>query len=211
LELILIHIYREKIDAESIDPARDNLTIMSRDSGYASWISNKVVDDYRRTLKYASDLELAMPARLIGNDFDMEKLASSISCQFCGKTGPLNSGAPIDQWHPGPGENESVLIWAFNISSCGGCLQSRCIKDIDVLLLSSVPSPLIAALPFVYLTNELHVIPTATVGTTECPIGIHVTKCFLLQHVEEIQREFNEVKGMGFPAAEEWLCQLRIT
>jgi hypothetical protein len=179
---------------------------MSRDSGYASGISHKIVGHGRHNLKDPSGLQLAMPAPLIGNsDLDMVKLASSISCQFCGKMGPLHDETPLDQWHPGPGENESVPIWAFNISSCGGCLQSRCIKEIDVLLSSSVPSPLVAALPFVYLTNELHVIPTATVGTAECPVGIQVIKCFLLQHVEEIQREFNEVKGMGSPAAEEWL------
>jgi hypothetical protein len=100
------------------DLTRDNLTTMSRDSGYASGISHKIVDHGRHNLKVPSDLQLAMPAPLIGNtDLDMARLASSISCQFCGKTGPLNSGAPIDQWHPGPGESEIVPIWAFNISS----------------------------------------------------------------------------------------------
>jgi hypothetical protein len=192
-------------------PTRDHLTTMSRDSGYASGISHKILDHGRHNLKVPSGLQLAMPAPLIGNsDLDMVKLASSISCQFCGKTGPLNSGAPIDQWHPGPGENESVPIWAFNISSCGACLQSRCIKELDPFIWSLIPLPLISALPFVYLTNELHVIPSATIslGTAEYPVGIQITKCFLRQHVKELQREFIEEKDMESAVTEEWLEKL---
>lgn len=188
------------------DLIRDNITTMSRDSGYASGISHKVVDHGHRTLKYLSDLQLAMPAPLMGNsDLDMVKLASSISCQFCGKTGPLNSGAPLDQWHPGPGENESVPIWAFNIRSCGGCLQSRCIKEIDLLLSSPIPWPLIIAFPFINLTNELRVIPAATLNTAKPPGGIQITKCFLPGLVEELEREFIKVNGMGSAVKGEWL------
>jgi hypothetical protein len=188
------------------DLIRDNITTMSRDSGYASGISRKVVDHGHHNLNVPSDIQLAMPAPLIGkSDLDMVKLASSISCQFCGKTGPLNDGASLDQWHPGPGENESVPIWAFNINSCGGCLESRCIKEIDIILSSSIPSPLMVALPYVFLTNELHVISAITLCTEKPPGEIQITKRFLLRHVEEIQQKFIKARAMGSVAAEEWL------
>jgi hypothetical protein len=62
-----------------------------------------------------------------------------------------------------------------------------------------------AALPFVFLTNELHVIPPATLLNGQQPAGIQKTKHFSQQHIEEIQKEFFNVKEMGSATAEEWL------
>jgi hypothetical protein len=58
----------------------------------------------------------------------MWKLACSFSCQFCGKKQQPNPQPPIDQWHPGPGENGNVPIWSFGVRTCGPCLQERSSK-----------------------------------------------------------------------------------
>lgn len=74
-----------------------------------------------------------------------------------------------------------------------------------MLLSSSIPSPLMAALPFVFLTNELNVVsPTALEGGAPPP-SIQITKVFLKSHIDEIKREFFGVKSMGSGTAEEWL------
>jgi hypothetical protein len=70
-----------------------------------------------------------MPAPLIGkSELDMWKLACSFSCQFCSKKQQSNPPPPIDQWHPGPGENGVIPIWCFGIRTCGSCLQQRSSK-----------------------------------------------------------------------------------
>ena len=70
-----------------------------------------------------------MPAPLTGkSELDMWKLACSFSCQFCGKKQQPNPPLPIDQWHPGPGENGNVPIWSFGVRICGPCLQQRSSK-----------------------------------------------------------------------------------
>lgn len=78
-------------------------------------------------------------------------------------------------------------------------------QEIDLLLSSSVPSPLIAALPFVFLTNELHVLPLVTLQNGQPPPTIQITKNFFLPQIDEIKREFLDVKSMGSATAEEWL------
>jgi len=73
-----------------------------------------------------------------------------------------------------------------------------------LLLSSSIPSPLITALPFIFLTNELHVIPLATLQNGQ-PTGIQIAKHFFNPHIEEIKQEFDDVKAMGSATAEEWI------
>jgi hypothetical protein len=54
------------------------------------------------------------PVPLAGKtELDMWKLACGTSCQFCGKKRWTNSTIPMDQWHPGPGENGVIPIWSF--------------------------------------------------------------------------------------------------
>ena len=86
-------------------------------------------------------------------------------------------------------------------------LQAQLItpQEIDLLLSSSIPSPLLAALPFVFFTNELHVISPATLQSGQHPSGIQITKHFSNAQVEEIKREFEDVKAMGSATAEEWI------
>jgi hypothetical protein len=61
-----------------------------------------------------------------------------------------------------------------------------------------------AALPCIFLTNELHVIPAATLQNGP-PTGNQIAKYFFGLHVEEIKREFDDVKTMGSATAEEWV------
>jgi hypothetical protein len=61
-----------------------------------------------------------------------------------------------------------------------------------------------AALPFVFLTNELHVLPLTTLQNGQPPPSIQITKNFFHAQVEDIKREFLEVKAMGSATAEEW-------
>ena len=62
-----------------------------------------------------------------------------------------------------------------------------------------------AALPFVFLTNELHVVPPIALEGGAPPPSIQITKYFLKSHVDEIKREFFGVKSLGNGTAEEWL------
>jgi hypothetical protein len=62
-----------------------------------------------------------------------------------------------------------------------------------------------AALPFVFLTNELHVLPLATLQSGPPPPITQMTKNFYQPQIEDIKREFMEVKSMGSATAEEWL------
>lgn len=147
-----------------------------------------------------------LPNPLLGkSELDMWKLACSTKCQFCGKKRQPNS-APVDPWHPGPGENGVSPIWSFEIRACGPCLQKQSMKEIDLLLSSSIPSPLLAALPFIFLTNELHAIPSSTLQSgQQQPTGIQVTKHYFTSQIEAIKAKFEEVKALGSATAEEWL------
>ncbi|KAG4442230.1 hypothetical protein IFR05_002279 [Cadophora sp. M221] len=77
--------------------------------------------------------------------------------------------------------------------------------EIDLLLSSSIPSPLMAALPFILLTNENHVLSSAALQNGTHPASLKITKHFLNSQVDEIKKEFEEVKAMGSATAEEWL------
>lgn len=61
------------------------------------------------------------------------------------------------------------------------------------------------ALQFVFLTNELHVIPPATLQTGQPPSTVQITKRFFNSQIDEIKRDFDEAKALGAAPAEEWL------
>lgn len=62
-----------------------------------------------------------------------------------------------------------------------------------------------AALPFIFLTNELHVLSTAALQSGQHPASIQITKHFSNLQIDEIKKEFDDVKAMGSATAEEWL------
>lgn len=148
-----------------------------------------------------------MPAPLRGkSELDMWKMACSPSCQYCGKRRPASTPHQ-DQWHPGPGDNGVVPVWSFGIRACGHCLEKQTEKEVALLLSSEFPTPLLAALPVLYFSNELHIIPQATVKNpqNQAPPAIRITKTYFKPHVSEIKSEYLEVKTMGSATAEEWV------
>ncbi|KFY98297.1 hypothetical protein V498_01562 [Pseudogymnoascus sp. VKM F-4517 (FW-2822)] len=157
------------------------------------------------------------------SELGMWKLSCNFVCDFCDKRqNPVSSISP-DQWHSGPGDAGVRPIWAFSIRACGPCLQLRTIKvddyfisflskialtpgqEIDLLLSSSVPSPLMAALPFIFLTGELHVVASTTLQQGHSPTNMKIGKYFYKPHVEDIKQEFFRVKALGSGTAEEWI------
>ena len=62
-----------------------------------------------------------------------------------------------------------------------------------------------AALPFIFLTNEMHVLPLATLQSGQPPPTIQITKNFFQPQIKDIKQEFLDVKSMGSAAAEEWI------
>lgn len=73
------------------------------------------------------------------------------------------------------------------------------------MLSSSFPSTLAAALPFVFVTQELNAISPATMERSQTPPNTSLTKIFWSQHVEALKQEFVSVKAMGSATVEEWL------
>jgi hypothetical protein len=61
------------------------------------------------------------------------------------------------------------------------------------------------ALSFVFFTNELHVLPLATLQIEQPPPSIKITKHFFQTHIEELKSEFFRVHSMGTATAEEWI------
>jgi hypothetical protein len=68
-----------------------------------------------------------------------------------------------------------------------------------------VPSPLLAALPFVFLTDDLHVVTSTDLQGSQLPANVQITKYFSKSQVNEIKAEFFEVQAMGPGTAEEWV------
>lgn len=153
----------------------------------------------------------------------MWQLSCSTSCQSCGKPEAAQQQDSADPWQLGPGKEGVSIIWTFAARACGACLLSKSIKvclssvyfsnyglltryqEIDILLSSSIPSALTAALPFVFVTQELHVISLSTVEKCQTPPNVSLTKLYWGAHVEELKQEFFTVKSMGTATAEEWL------
>ena len=61
------------------------------------------------------------------------------------------------------------------------------------------------ALPFVFFTNELHVLPPSTLQNSQPPPTIQITKHFFQRQIEELKGEFSTVQSMGMATAEEWI------
>ncbi|KAJ4424786.1 hypothetical protein N0V82_000505 [Gnomoniopsis sp. IMI 355080] len=134
----------------------------------------------------------------------MWQLSCSSSCQHCGSSMSEQEDS-IDPWQSGPGKDGVAIIWPFATRSCGLCLLSKSTKEIDILVSSSIPTTLTAALPFVFVTRELHAISPATVERGQNPAIGQLTKLYWSAHVEDLEREFVSTKAMGTATVEEWL------
>ncbi|KAI1446468.1 hypothetical protein F5Y02DRAFT_76049 [Annulohypoxylon stygium] len=142
-----------------------------------------------------------MPAPLKErSELDMWRLACGKKCQYCDKAGFVSSNSPSS-----PSRNNSQPVWAFALHSCGPCLVEKTIKEIDLLLSSSIPSLLMPALPFVLVSDEKGIISPDTLQKGLMHPDLQVTKMYLPEHVEKLKEEFISVKSMGGATAEEWL------
>ncbi|KAI0489570.1 hypothetical protein F4859DRAFT_501337 [Xylaria cf. heliscus] len=145
-----------------------------------------------------------MPTPLRGHtELQMWQLACQSGCQFHSRENQFLSAVNA----PSNTEHKHIAtrpIWSFSLRSCGPCLVDRTTKEVDLLLSSSMPACLIPALPFIFLSENMRVIPSAMLQTGHAAKP-PVTKVFLSSHVSTIQEEFASVRAMGEATAEEWL------
>ncbi|RSM18615.1 hypothetical protein CDV31_002544 [Fusarium ambrosium] len=152
-----------------------------------------------------------MPAPLKGkSELHMWRLICSTACQFCGSKSDLQSFNAPDEWHRGPGAKGVSPIFPFSVCICGTCLVKRSTKELDVLLSSTIPSLLLPALPPIFVTDQLHVLPPRVMQTGALPPNTQVTKFFWSEHINQIKNEFEQVKVLGSAATEEWVKGLEI-
>ncbi|KAI1104145.1 hypothetical protein F4804DRAFT_307962 [Jackrogersella minutella] len=142
-----------------------------------------------------------MPAPLQQKtELDMWRLACGNKCQYCDKADSELPHSP-----GGHHRYNSQPVWAFGVRSCGPCLVEKTIKEIDLLLSSSVPSLLMSALPFALITNDMRTISPDALQKGLIQPDLQVTRIYLSEHVERLKQEFLSVKAMGGATAEEWL------
>lgn len=70
----------------------------------------------------------------------------------------------------------------------------------------TIPPKLITALPFIFLTSDLHLVAsTALLPGQQPPSCVQISKYFSKAHVENIKQEYHKVQGLGTAAADEWV------
>ncbi|KAK4188344.1 hypothetical protein QBC35DRAFT_473642 [Podospora australis] len=147
-----------------------------------------------------------MPAPLQSKtELEMWRLACSRQCEECGKLDTQDHASPFDLRHPGPGGDGVATIWSFGSRMCASCLLRTSIKEVDLLLSPTIPSSVVPALPFVFLTQELDVLSASMIEQDQLPAGGQVTKRFFSAHVKALEQEFLAVKDMGAGTVAEWL------
>ncbi|KAK0618603.1 hypothetical protein B0T17DRAFT_345570 [Bombardia bombarda] len=147
-----------------------------------------------------------MPAPLRSKtELAMWQLACSRRCQNCDKIGALDLSGPPSSWRSGPGSEWVAIIWPFASRMCGSCLLQKSVKEIDLLLSPSIPAAIVPALPFVFLTQELHLISTGTIEQGQLPANVQITKLFSSSDVDAMEKEFLAVRDMGPGTVDEWL------
>lgn len=72
-------------------------------------------------------------------------------------------------------------------------------------MMSSIPDELTAALPFIFVTEDMHAISPAVMERDQPPAVGPLKKLYWSTHFEELKHEFFSVKAMGPATAEEWL------
>lgn len=164
-----------------------------------------------------------MPKPLQGlSERDMWKLIRGFRCEMCEKLDeqPRQPTSP-DLWHGGPQMSTTRAIWPFGARYCAECCFRSCervsIRSFsfashtltvllqDTKLLCTPVKAFMSALPYAFFTHDWHYVPTTVVkGAGTAPHGVHLTKQFLNLHSEHILKEYEEVKALGAPAAEEW-------
>ncbi|CCC14126.1 unnamed protein product [Sordaria macrospora k-hell] len=142
-----------------------------------------------------------MPAPLRSMaEIDMWRLACSLTCQKCNKQPPTQSDSSSATPGPclGPGLDGVAVIWPFARRLCGRCLVTTSMKEIDLMASQSVPSAVLQAIPFAYVTPDLRVQPSNTPDTEK-------QKLFSPSDVEEVTKEFHDVQALGPGVLDEWM------
>ncbi|EXV01205.1 F-box-like domain protein [Metarhizium robertsii] len=147
-----------------------------------------------------------MPAALEGrSELEMWRLCCSRVCQFCKFRDDSAADISGDQWRRGPGAKGVSPVFPFFIVSCGRCLRAKSTTEIDLLLNSSTPSALLPGLPMVFLSQENHVVPPHVLVSTTSLSHAQPIKVFWNEQIENIKSAFEDAKGLGPAAAEEWI------
>jgi hypothetical protein len=72
-------------------------------------------------------------------------------------------------------------------------------------VLSSFPTFLVPALPFMLITPSMHIIPSVVLRSNQPPSGLVMTKYYYTPHIVDLKRKFEEVEALGPAALEEWI------
>ncbi|KAI9681187.1 MAG: hypothetical protein M1817_002469 [Caeruleum heppii] len=147
-----------------------------------------------------------MPKPLRGHsELEMWKLMLGTGCQYCDKRkDPVRNMLHDYSSQSAPADDDVMVVWPFGVRSCFACLLDRCEKDVSLLISSSVPSALLAALPFVLISAQHHVITPWRLQTTSHSTPAQMTKYFFKPHVDEIKQQLEGAKALGSGVAEEW-------
>ncbi|KAL2261851.1 hypothetical protein VTK26DRAFT_3171 [Humicola hyalothermophila] len=138
-------------------------------------------------------------------ELDMWRLICSPRCQDCGRLDVRNQKTSLDTRHPGPGSEGVAVVWPFAARLCASCLLKNTVKEVDLLLSPSIPSAVVPAVPFVFLTQDLHIFSAASLEQAQLPADAQLAKRFSLSDVEALKQEFLQVKDMGEGTVAEWL------
>lgn len=85
------------------------------------------------------------------------------------------------------------------------------VKEMDVMFSSSIPSALLPALPFAFFTSTLDYVSPITVQANSPPPNITMSKYYYQDHLDDIKRNFEDVRALGGSTAEEWFKGLEGT
>ncbi|KAK4101757.1 hypothetical protein N658DRAFT_425281 [Parathielavia hyrcaniae] len=147
-----------------------------------------------------------MPAPLRSKtELEMWRLTCSPRCEECGRLHTQGRVSSFDPHHPGPGTEGVRVIWAFGRRLCAACLLKTSDKELDLQISPSIPSAIIPALPFVFITSDRHVFSATALEQGQLPPDLQVTKLFSKSDVAALQDEFLQVRDMGQGTVGEWL------
>ena len=90
----------------------------------------------------------------------------------------------------------------------GPSSQSYCSllnQEVDLLLSPSIPTLVLPALPFIFLSKDLQAISPSVLQDRPFPINLQFSKVFSSEHIRAIETEFESARRLGPATAEEWL------
>ncbi|KAG9253599.1 uncharacterized protein F5Z01DRAFT_675007 [Emericellopsis atlantica] len=151
----------------------------------------------------------ALPSPLESKtELEMWRLIANRGCQFCNCE--ERSAVPKTTWHTGPGTSGAAPIFPFSSRACGACLESLCVKELDIILAGKTPSFLLPGIPVASVAPYRKVVPPSALKAGRVPAGTPIVKMYWKSHVTQIEANFQRVKLLGTGALEEWLKGLQL-